>query len=475
MIPSERAILLLSSISMLALLLAAGQPVEPVRAARPSKALGENNGLSVQQPGILNCTDAIRIMPLGDSITVGFSSGVMNEAYMVAYRKDLWESLKAWRYSINFVGSREHGWAYESTLGFDPDHEGHGGWHAKGGTGGGIAPNIYNWLVAKPADVVLLHIGTNDISNNGQNASEVGEILDVIDRFSKDITVILALIINRNPYNPATTQFNNAVKNMALNRINQIGDKIIIVDMENGANLVYTQQPQGDMWDNKHPYATGYQKMANVWGNTLANLLPVCAVNDSFTVDEDSLTALIDVLANDRGANLQLTETSSASHSGIVSQNGTMIEYQPAPDFFGTETITYTINDGPPGSIITATVTVAVNPVNDPPRVNQPGLQMNAEGATVSLQIEASDPDEDALSFKANGLPSGLALNPVTGLISGTLAANSRGDYAIQVEVSDGNTEGDVTVEFGWRVAKRLSSLFFPFHARRSTGAPSRP
>ncbi|GAG93293.1 unnamed protein product, partial [marine sediment metagenome] len=52
---------------------------------------------------------------------------------------------------------------------------------------------------------------------------------------------------------------------MAQGRINNLQDKIIIVDMEQGAAIDYRLQPAGDMWDNLHPYETGYSKIADVW------------------------------------------------------------------------------------------------------------------------------------------------------------------------------------------------------------------
>jgi hypothetical protein len=63
---------------------------------------------------------------------------------------------------------------------------------------------------------------------------------------------------------------------MAQNRI-LTGDKILIVDMENGAGIDYrlsTEVPPGDMWDNVHPFQTGYTKMADVWFSGLMEVLP---------------------------------------------------------------------------------------------------------------------------------------------------------------------------------------------------------
>jgi hypothetical protein len=51
-----------------------------------------------------------------------------------------------------------------------------------------------------------------------------------------------------------------------------------------------------------------------------------------------------------------------------------------------------------------------------------PGDQVSSEGESVSLQVVATDPDGSApLTYAASGLPPGLAIDPATGLISGTI------------------------------------------------------
>jgi lysophospholipase L1-like esterase len=193
----------------------------------------------------------VKIMPLGDSITLGAGSTSSN-----GYRKPLYLNLTAAGYNFNFVGSQTGGDFA------DPEHEGHSGWHADTTGNNDILGQIYNLLVANPTDIILLHIGTNDISDGGQDANEVSDILDEIDRFSTDIKVILALIINRQIHSPETTQFNIDVNNMAQNRI-ATGDDIIVVNMESALN--YTT----DMTDNMHPNDAGYVKMAEVWYKAL--------------------------------------------------------------------------------------------------------------------------------------------------------------------------------------------------------------
>lgn len=233
--------------------------------AAPTTYLSNNNEI---------CNDLIpttSIMPLGDSITQGASSGVTEESLMLGYRKDLWDSLIDNDYNVDFVGSNLNGQDY---LDFDPDHEGEAGV-----TDSWVANRVNGFLTDNPADVVLLHIGTNMVNTNPESPANVEKILDEIDIYEKDnnraVTVILARIINRKPYHSLTTDYNDNVAAMAQARIDN-GDKIILVDMENGAGIIYEFQPAGDMWDDLHPYTTGYAKMAAVWYSALESILPQC-------------------------------------------------------------------------------------------------------------------------------------------------------------------------------------------------------
>jgi len=84
---------------------------------------------------------------------------------------------------------------------------------------------------------------------------------------------------------------------------------------------------------------------------------------------------------------------------------------------------------------------------NQPPTVQTPAAQAGMVGQAATLAISASDPDADALSYSATGLPIGLSLNASSGLISGTPSA--AGTYAPSVSVSDGRG-GSASASFGW-------------------------
>jgi uncharacterized repeat protein (TIGR01451 family) len=87
-------------------------------------------------------------------------------------------------------------------------------------------------------------------------------------------------------------------------------------------------------------------------------------------------------------------------------------------------------------------------------RVNQaPEIAALADRANdlfdeASLGITATDADGDALTFTAGGLPPGLAIDPMTGAISGTVT--TAGTYAVTVSASDG--VDTATRGFSWVV-----------------------
>jgi len=218
----------------------------------------------------------LRIMPVGDSITAGYNTLNWDADYMVGYRQKLYLDLTSRGYQVDFVGSFSSGELNPPV--FDYDHEGHGGW-----TDALISYNIHNWLQANPPDIVLLHAGTNFVS---PDPVSIVRILDEIDRFSEDIVVVLAKIINKKTPDPDFSQFNQNIEEMALTRI-IAGDKIIIVDQENA--LVYPD----DMDDELHPLQVGYEKMAEVWESALETILPVPDFSPPSITSNPSLLAFL--------------------------------------------------------------------------------------------------------------------------------------------------------------------------------------
>jgi VCBS repeat-containing protein len=101
-------------------------------------------------------------------------------------------------------------------------------------------------------------------------------------------------------------------------------------------------------------------------------------------------------------------------------------------------------------------ITFNVTPVNDAPVAPVIAAQSNVDSAVVSLNLAFSDVDSPSLTYAATGLPAGLSIDSVTGLITGTIASSaSRGGaggvYNVQVQANDGT--GNITsTTFTWTV-----------------------
>ncbi|WP_326951531.1 putative Ig domain-containing protein [Amycolatopsis sp. NBC_01307] len=93
------------------------------------------------------------------------------------------------------------------------------------------------------------------------------------------------------------------------------------------------------------------------------------------------------------------------------------------------------------------TTTGTSNPQS--PVVTSPGSQTTAAGQAVSLQVQATDPQNDALTWTATGLPTGLAIGASTGKITGT--PTTAGTSSVTVTAKDpGGNSGSAT--FSWTI-----------------------
>ena len=100
----------------------------------------------------------VKIMPVGDSITRGY----IGSAGHWGYRQPLYVHLMNGSYSFDFVGIKVDG-SFP-----DPQHEGRDGWRAdevlNGRTSQPTEGKLEDWLNTNEPNIVLLHIGTNDIT-----------------------------------------------------------------------------------------------------------------------------------------------------------------------------------------------------------------------------------------------------------------------------------------------------------------------
>ncbi|MEX0864672.1 MAG: S8 family serine peptidase [Acidimicrobiia bacterium] len=181
--------------------------------------------------------------------------------------------------------------------------------------------------------------------------------------------------------------------------------------------------------------------------------MPPLAVDDAATTDEDTAVT-IDVQA-DIGAGADsdpdgdtLTVTSvSNPPNGSASTDGAMVTYTPDQDFNGIDSFTYTISDGN-GGTDTASVTVTVNPVNDPPVANGDTDTTNMDTAvTKSVLANDTDVDGDTLTVTSVTQPAyGLAVINSGTTVTYTPEPGFIGTDTFDYAISDGNETDTATV-----------------------------
>ena len=101
---------------------------------------------------------------------------------------------------------------------------------------------------------------------------------------------------------------------------------------------------------------------------------PPLAEDDEASASEDDTDVSIDVLGNDsdtEGDTLTITNVSDPVH-GTASTDGSVVAYSPDAEYFGTDSLVYTISDGN-GGTDTGLVSIDIAPVNDAPTLAQIG------------------------------------------------------------------------------------------------------
>ena len=181
---------------------------------------------------------------------------------------------------------------------------------------------------------------------------------------------------------------------------------------------------------------------------TLVNQTPV-ANNDNANVLEDAAAIFIDVLTNDTEGDLGQTltvlsiDSISSGGSAVITTSPNGISYQPAADFYGTETITYSISDGAGGSA-SASLIVEVSATPDAPQANSDTASLNEDGTVtitaLSNDIDVDDEDITILSVSVPATEGTVIINN-DGNIVFTPLADFNGIATITYTITDGNTE----------------------------------
>jgi lysophospholipase L1-like esterase len=198
-----------------------------------------------------------RIMLLGDSITAGF----VGSDPIGGFRDDLDSLLIAAGAIHDLVGTLNDG------VGFDADHEGHGGW-----TVDMMADSIDLFLAETNPRIVLIHLGTNDLSANQGVATTLEDMENLLARifgFRPEMSVHLSALIPRNDSKDSLNTELNAGYADIVDSLRAGGYAIRTIDH----NSAFRENPDWRidyLFDHVHPTDAGYAVMARTYFDSLA-------------------------------------------------------------------------------------------------------------------------------------------------------------------------------------------------------------
>ena len=218
-------------------------------------------------PGAIG--SAITIMPLGDSVTLGYSDPVDVPG---GYRSVLFRDLTSAGYTPTFVGSQ--------TTNPDPTlpaaaqaHEGHGGWLIAGDGGYAtfsLANKIDEWLAPgngiKP-DLILVEAGSNEIYGKYHVASSPYELAALVTRISELRPNAEILLSTIPPQADVAREAQVQAFNTALGgpdgivaQLQKRGEKVVLVNA--GGSLAASTDLSHD---GLHPNQAGYTQLGHAW------------------------------------------------------------------------------------------------------------------------------------------------------------------------------------------------------------------
>ena len=286
-----------------------------------------------------------RIMPLGDSITG--SPG--------CWRALLWNALQTDGFtSIDFVGTLP---PQGCGIAYDGDNEGHGGIL---GTNMADQNQLPPWLAATRPDIVMMHLGTNDVWNARAPSVILAAFSKLVDQMraqNPNMKILVAQIIPMNPSNcpdcaNRVIALNAAIPSWAAGKTTS-QSPITVVDQWTGFDTA------ADTGDGVHPDDSGNQKIANRWLPALSAALTGTPPPPNFSLSVapaslsinpgTSQTATL-TIARAGGFTAAVGLTATGLPAGVTAAFGPV-------SAAGTSTVTFTASSSAPLGSASATLT----------------------------------------------------------------------------------------------------------------------
>ncbi|WP_328306799.1 M4 family metallopeptidase [Streptomyces sp. NBC_00442] len=158
-------------------------------------------------------------------------------------------------------------------------------------------------------------------------------------------------------------------------------------------------------------------------------------------------------IGNDKAAKIWYKALASYANSSENYHQARTDSLKAAADLYGTHCAEYNTIDAAWAAVsVTGADPVPGSCTSQPgaPSVTNPGSQSGTVGTAASLQIQASDPGGETLTYSATGLPAGLSINASTGLVTGTPTTAGTSSVTVTAKNTD-NATG--TASFTWTIS----------------------
>lgn len=173
----------------------------------------------------------------------------------------------------------------------DPDHNGYPGYRTDE-----ILSRLTNWLTISDPNIVLLHIGTNDLLQHKSTTSAINNLRQIVRQIMSDpsrelyVAKILPILdswenlVDHLEYNtpaywkPIVDGYNQAIQDMLLEDEFKNNARIHIVDMTGQVTDPSTGETCAIMlcetFDGLHPAQKGLNRMGILWYSALSGTTP---------------------------------------------------------------------------------------------------------------------------------------------------------------------------------------------------------
>jgi hypothetical protein len=202
-----------------------------------------------------------------------------------------------------------------------------------------------------------------------------------------------------------------------------------------------------------NPFQSSLQGSSNAFLALVTQSLSITAPLDQSNQEGDTVS--LQVQGRDAGGTGYYGSSGLPADLTIDTNTGLIsgtLDYYDAETDGGNYNVTITLYDAD-GASVSTNFNWHVSDSQPPPVLNSPGDQDDLEGDAVALPLGATSADGSAITYSATGLPTGLSIDPNTGLISGVIASTDGGSSPYNVSVTATNDGGPTTVNFNWTVS----------------------